>query len=174
MNWCTHYITCDYFLVIWTIDNFLFESVCEEQTLHVNKGYLFKMDLIQVHFSGHCVHRTQHFVSVFRSKGKMNSKLLSKPATLDNLFYCFVKWGIFRHFRHTHTVHHSLVLCQSLLCSIILNSKNTPWWNIDFLFNFCWDISWMPRKDSTLGTVLHPALCSLVEKHSVSVYSHLR
>lgn len=75
---------------------------------------------------------------------------------------------------YTHTVHHSLALCQRLLCPIILNTKNTQWWNIDFLSSFCSDFSWLPGKDSTLRrSVLDPALCSLVKKHIVSLYFHL-
>ena len=73
----------------------------------------------------------------------------------------------------THTAHHSLALCQSLLCPIILNSKNTQWWNIDFLSNFCSACSWMPGKDSTLRrSVLDPTLCSL-KRYIASSYSHL-
>ena len=61
-----------------------------------------------------------------------------------------------------------------LSVSYNFNSKNTQWWNIDFLSDFCSACSWMPGKDSTLRrSVLDPTLCSLVKSRTASPYSHL-
>ena len=130
--------------------------------MHTGKPILFSRCCPQVTF-GLCVQSEERQV-----KNSFQSWLLWIT------FSTALSSGAFLDISDIHTVHHSLALCQSLLCPIILNSKNTQWWNIDFLSNFCSACSWMPSKDSTLRrSVLDPTLCSLVKRYTASSYSHL-
>lgn len=95
--------------------------------------------------------------TLFRSGGETCEKRSSVPATQKTL-HTALSGEAFLDISDTHTVHHSLALCQSLLCPVILNSKNTLRWNIDFLSNFCSLCSWMLGKDSILRS--HPS-CTL-------------
>lgn len=125
--------------------------------------------------SRHCLHRTKHCVSVCKSKGRQGknsyqSRLLwatsSTPPSRETLLAISDT--------HTHCAPFTCSLSEPL-SPVILNSKNTQWWNIDFLSSFFSGFSWMPGKDSRLKrSVLDPGLCSLERKHIVSLYFHLR